>query len=79
MPLYCFSSNYGKVACEFGCALWLMACRGQDHSIQGCDFTDEQGSLMREAIPWFDVYTLVKVLNVDTKEMVARPCDPVGH
>ncbi len=41
--------------------------QGQDHSIHGSDFTDEQGSLRRDATPWFDVYTLVKVLNVDTK------------
>ncbi len=52
---------------------------GQDHSIHGSDLTDEQGPLTRDATPWFDVYTLIKVLNVDTKEMVARPCDPVGH
>lgn len=67
------------VACEFGCALWLKVCREQDHSIQGFVFTDEQGSLTRGAIPWFDVYTLIEVLNVETKEGLAHPRHQLGN
>lgn len=33
---------------------------------------------MRDAIPWFDVYTLVKVLNVETKDGFARSRHRLG-
>lgn len=62
-----------QVACEFGCAPRRWLCGGQDHSIQGSDLTDEQGPLTRDATPWFDVYTLVKVINVETKDGLAHP------